>query len=69
MNMPEPDHRIEQNVQRAASHAALRKVRGIVDEELEKDAANARALRAFMRFGWIVLLAAAALLARYLGVI
>ena len=69
MSAQEPDRRIEKNVRRAAGHAALREIRGIVDEEQEKDAANERALRAFLRYGWIVLLAAAALLAHYLGVI
>ena len=69
MNAPEPDHRIEQNVQRTVGHAALKKIRGIVDEEVEKEVASARSLRAFMRFGWVILLAAVALLAHYLGVI
>jgi hypothetical protein len=61
--------RIEQNVQRTVGHAALKKIGGIVDADLQKEAAGASLLRAFLQYGWLVLLAAAALLAHYLGVI
>jgi len=69
MIAPEQDQRIERNVQRTVGHAALKKIRGIVDEDLEKEMSGARLLRAFLRYGWLILLVAAALLAHYLGVI
>jgi len=69
MIAPEQDQRIERNVQRTVGGAALKQISRIVDEDLKKEAAGARMLRAFLRYGWIVLLVAAALLAHYLGVI
>lgn len=45
-----------------------KKIRAIVDEENEKDAAGSRALRWLLRYGWIVLLVIVALLARLMGV-
>jgi gamma-glutamylcysteine synthetase len=69
MIAPEQDERIERNVQRTVGGAALKQISRIVDEDLEKEAAGARMLRAFLRYGWIILLVAAALLAHYLGVI
>lgn len=68
MNTQEQE-RIEQNVRRTAGIHALRKIRGIVDEDLKDEAARAKLLHAFLRYGWIALLLAALLLARYLGVI
>lgn len=68
MTMSE-QQRIERNVQRTVGLAALRKLRGMVDAEQAQDAARDRLLRAFLRYGWIGLLAAAALLAHYLGAI
>jgi len=56
-------------VRRAAGIHALKEIRGIVDEDLREEAARAKLLRAFLRYGWVVLLLAAWLLARYLGVI
>ena len=71
--MPEQEspeqERIGQNVRRTAGTHALRKIRGIVDDDLHEEAARAKLLRAFLRYGWIALLLAALLLARYLGVI
>jgi len=68
--MSTPDEeRIEQNVQRTAGIHALKEIRGIVDEDLREEAARAKLLRAFLRYGWIVLLLAAWLLARHFGVI
>lgn len=69
MMTSEQERRVEQNVQRTVGAAALRKIRGIVDEDAEKEMVRTRLLRAFLSYGWIVLLAAAALLALYLGVI
>jgi len=66
--------RIEQNARRTAGIHALRKIRGIVDEDLKDGAARAKLLHDLLRYGWIALLLAALLLAalllaRYLGVI
>ena len=73
MTTPEQERteqeRIGENVRRAAGVSALRKIRGIVDEDLNEETARAKLLQTFLRYGWIVLLLAAFLLARYLGVI
>lgn len=67
--MSTPEEPIERNVRHAAGIHALKEIRGIVDEDLREEAARAKLLRAFLRYGWVVLLLAAWLLARYLGVI
>lgn len=71
MTTPEQEcteqERIGQNVRRSAGVHALKKICGIVDEDLHEEAARAKLLRAFLRYGWIALLLAALLLARYLG--
>ena len=69
MSTPEEQQRIEQNVQRTAGIHALKQIRGIVDEDLREEAARVKLLRAFLRYGWMVLLPAAWLLARHFGVI
>ena len=73
MSMPEQEHleqeRMDQNVRRAAGIHALKEIRGIVDEDLREEAARAKLLRVFLRYGWIVLLLATWLLARHFGVI
>lgn len=72
MTAPKQDdaeqERIVQNVRRAAGAHALRKIHGIVDEDRHEEAARAKLLRIFLRYGWIVLLLAALLLARYFNV-
>lgn len=65
MNSNDP---LQQNIRRTTGLRALGKIRAIVDEENRKDAATARALRWLLRYGWLVLLAIAALLARLMGV-
>lgn len=73
MNTPEQEHpdqeRMEQNVRHAAGIHALKEIRGIVDEDLREEAARTKLLRAFLRYGWIVLLLAVWLLARHFGVV
>lgn len=59
---------LQHNVRRTAMLSALRKIRGIVDEENQNDAETARALRWLLRYGWMVLLLVVALLARLMGV-
>jgi hypothetical protein len=65
MNAEDP---MQQNIRRTTGQHALRKIRAIVDEENEHDAAVARTLRWLLRYGWIVLLVIAAVLARLMGV-
>ena len=70
MTTPEQEcterERIGKNVRRTAGVHALKKIRGIVDEDLNEEAARAKLLRNFLRYGWIALLFAVLLLARYL---
>jgi hypothetical protein len=63
------DGRIEENVRRTVGLHALKEVRGIVDEIEREEAARRKLLRAYMAYGWIILLLAALALARYMGVI
>ncbi len=64
-----PDQgRIEQNVKRAVGKRALKEIRGIVDEEQRMEASNERFLRAFVRYGWVVMLLVSLALAKLLGV-
>ena len=65
MNAEDP---LQQNIRRTTGLHALKKIRTIVDEENEHDAAVDRALRWLLRYGWIVLLVVAAVLARLMGV-
>ncbi|OHC88892.1 MAG: hypothetical protein A3J87_01720 [Sideroxydans sp. RIFOXYB12_FULL_59_6] len=60
---------IQHNIQRSVTRHALKQIRGIVDKENADDAFKARALGWLLRYGWLVLLAAALLFARILGVI
>lgn len=59
---------LQQNIRRTTGRLALKKIRAIVDEEEAGAATAARARGWLLRFGWIVLLAAAASLARLTGV-
>ena len=73
MTTPEQEgaeqERIVQNVRRTAGVHALKKVCGIVDEDLNEETARAKLLQTFLRYGWVILLVVVLLLARYLGVI
>jgi len=60
---------LQHNIQRSVAHHALKQIRDIVDEENASDAFKTRALGWLLRYGWLVLLAAALVLARILGVI
>ncbi len=68
MSMPEQEH-IERNIRRTAGINALKEIRGIVDEDLREEAARAKLLRTFLRYGLAALLPAALLLAHYFGVV
>jgi len=63
------DDPLQQNIARTTASHALKKVRVLVDEANAEDQAKADALRWMMRYGWIVLLLIAALIARFTGVI
>ncbi|MDO8464967.1 MAG: hypothetical protein Q7S46_06910 [Gallionella sp.] len=70
MGNPEPEQEIvEHKVRRAVGINALRKIGEIVAEEQQADADNARALRWFARYGWLILIGSALLLAYLMGVI
>lgn len=62
------EDQLQQNIRRTTGQHALRKIRAIVDEENENDAATSRALRWLLRYGWIALLVLIAILARLMGV-
>ena len=68
MSAPEREH-LEQNIRRTVCMRALREARNLVDKDLHEEAIRKKWLRAFLRYGWIILLLAAGLLAHYLGVI
>jgi hypothetical protein len=68
MNATEQE-RLEQNIRRTAGVRALKEIRGIVDDDLREEAARRKWLAILLRYGWMVLLLAAGLLARYTGVI
>ncbi|MDH2916220.1 MAG: hypothetical protein PXX77_05005 [Gallionella sp.] len=63
------DDPLQQNIRRTTAHHALKQVRTLVDAANAEDASKARALHWMMRYGWIVLLLIAALVARFIGVI
>jgi hypothetical protein len=62
------EEQLQQNIRRSAGVHALKKIGSIVDDENKNDAADARTLRWLLRYGWIALLVAAAILARLTGV-
>ena len=74
MNNPEPMQSpeqsiVEQKVRRAVGINALRKIGVIVAREQQADTDKANVLRWFARYGWIVLLGAALLVAYAMGLI
>jgi cation transport ATPase len=60
---------VEQKVRHAAGINALRKIVAIVAREQQADTDTAKVLRWFARYGWIVLLGAALLVAYAIGFI
>ena len=60
---------VEKKVRRAAGINALHKIGAIVAEEQQADAENAKVLRWFVRYGWIVLTGSALLFAYVFGLI
>ncbi|BCK86326.1 hypothetical protein MIZ01_0080 [Sideroxyarcus emersonii] len=62
------EEQLQQNIRRTTGRLALKKIRAIVDAEDASAATAARVRRGLLRYGWIVLLAVAALLAHLTGV-
>ncbi len=63
------DDRLQQNIDRSTALHALKKVRVLVDAANSEDAAKAKALHWLVRYGWLLLLLIAALVARFIGVL
>jgi hypothetical protein len=63
------DDPLQQNIRRTATHHALKQVSVLVDKANAEDASKANVLRWITRYGWLVLLLTAVLVARVLGVI
>lgn len=63
-----PEDPLQQNIRRAAGQQALRQIGRIVEEDNNIEAAKARYVGWMLRYGWIVLLLVAAVLARLTGV-
>ena len=68
MNNPE-QYIVEQKMRRAVGINALRKIGVIVSSEQQADTDNASVLRWFARYGWIILLGVALLVAYAMGLI
>jgi len=68
VNHPEQEI-IEQKIRRAAAINALRKIGKIVASENQADMEKLRVLRWFARYGWMILLGGALLLAYGIGII
>ncbi|MFZ5523257.1 MAG: hypothetical protein ACOY9D_04115 [Pseudomonadota bacterium] len=68
MNQPEQEI-VEQKVRRAAAINALRKIGRIVARENQADMDRVKVLRWFVRYGWMILLGGALLLAYGIGII
>jgi hypothetical protein len=66
MNNDDPLH---QNIRSTTAHHALKQVRVLVDKANAEDESKAQALHWMMRYGWVVLLLIAALVACFIGVI
>lgn len=62
------EDQLQQNIRRTTGLHALKKIGAIVDEENKQDAAVSSAFRWLLRYGWVVLLVIALVLARVMGV-
>ena len=60
---------VEQKVRRAAAINALRKIGKIVARENQADMDRVKVLRWFARYGWMILLGGALMLAYGIGII
>ena len=64
-----PDDRLQENIRRTTARHALKRIRTLVESENADEAYKARILRRIFRYGWLLLLFAALLFARLLGVL
>ena len=62
------DEKLQQNIDRTTSKHALKQIHAILEKENKNDAENARILRWLLRFGWVILILIAAVLAHLMGV-
>jgi cation transport ATPase len=62
------DERLQQNITRTTGLHALKQIHAIVQQENKNDADTARALRWFLRYGWVILLLIAGIMAHLIGV-
>jgi hypothetical protein len=62
------DEKLQQNINRTTSKHALKQIHAIVEQENKTDAESEHALRWLLRFGWVLLLLFAAILAHLMGV-
>jgi cation transport ATPase len=62
------NERLQQNIRRTAGRHALKQIHAIVQQENINDAESARALRWFLRYGWVALLLIAGIVAHLIGV-
>lgn len=62
------DEKMQQNISRTTGLHALKQIQAIVEQENNNDAYSARALRLGLRFGWLILILFAAILAHLMGV-
>ncbi len=63
------DDKLQQNIRRTVSQHALKQLHAIVEQENKNDAETARALRWLLRYGWVILLLLAGVMAHLIGVI
>jgi hypothetical protein len=62
------DEKLQQNINRTASKHALKQIHAILEKENKNDAESARALRWLLRYGWVILVLFATILAYLAGV-
>ncbi len=62
------DDRMQQNIARTTGLHALKQIHTIVEQENKNDAYSAQVLSSLWRYGWLILLLLAAVLAHLMGV-
>jgi len=62
------EDKLQQNICLTAGRHALKQIHAIVEQENNNDADTARALSWLLRYGWVVLLTIAAIVAYLMGV-
>ena len=62
------DDRLQQNIVRTTGKHALKQIHAIVEQENNNNAYAAQALKSLWRYGWVIVLLLAAILAHLMGV-